>query len=307
MILVLLLCSQFLTGCVNTAKKSEGKLRIVTTFLVMYIFTKNVAGDTAEIENLVPPGAGVHDYQFTPSDVKNVSQADIVIINGLGAEKWLYSLLKSESIQDTEIVDTSRGVSTLNASGDTAVQSTSETDSNTGLETDPGDADIHIWLDPIRVKKQVENIRDGLSDIDPANAEVYKKNASEFIEKIEKLDSDIKSEVAEFKTKEFIAYHSAFVYFNNRYSLDQIAAIEPFPGKQPSPKHLTDIAELVEEKDIDVMFTEPQYSSKIVNSLADDLDVKVEILDPIETGKLEPGYWETVMRNNLATLSEALK
>ncbi len=274
-----------ISGC-RTADSKPGKLKVTATFLVMYIFTKNVAGDAAEVANLVPPGVGVHEYQFKPSDVKKVADADIVVKNGLGAEAWLDKLLKNAGNDELTVIDTSRGVTPLRISG--------------GI-------DSHIWLDPVIAVRQVENIRDGLIEKDPKNKDVYEKNAAVFIKKIEELDTDIKDTVSGFKRKDFVAFHSAFVYFSKRYGLEQIAVIEPTPGKQPSPKSLAEISRIITEKNIKAIFREPQFSSKVVDALAQDLDIEVLVLDPIETGEMTEDYWEDAMINNLNNLKKALE
>ncbi|MCL4540501.1 MAG: zinc ABC transporter substrate-binding protein [Bacteroidetes bacterium] len=281
---LILLCA--VPGCATTSSKPTGRLKVTTTFIVMYIFTKNVAGDAADVTNLVPPGVGVHEYQFKPSDVKKVSNADVVVKSGLGAEMWLDNLLNNAGNQNVTIVDTSKGVPTLKTSGT---------------------VDVHIWLDPVRAEKQVENIRDGLIKKDPKNKGIYERNAAAYIKRVKALDTEIKQTVSGFQRRDFVSFHSAFIYLSDRYGLDQIAVIEPSPGKEPNPKSLAEISRIIKDKKIKAIFREPQFSSKVVDSLANDLGIKVLVLDPIETGELKEDYWEKTMRKNLQHLKEALE
>lgn len=273
-------------GCKTTPSKRSGRLRVTTTFIIMYIFTKNVAGDAADVTNLVPPGLGVHEYQFKPSDVKKISDADIVVKNGLGAEKWLDPLIKNAGNSELTVIDTSKGVTPIRISGG---------------------VDSHVWLDPIIAIRQVENIRDGLIKKDPKNKNIYERNASAYIKKIKRLDADIRDSVSGFKRKDFVSFHFAFIYFSKRYGLEQIAVIEPTPGKEPSPKSLAEISRIITDRKIKAIFKEPQYSSKVVDALARDLEIKVLVLDPIETGELKEDYWERKMRENVEHLKEALE
>lgn len=257
----------------------------------MYVFTKNVAGSAADVDTIVPPNVGTHEYQFKPEDVKKISDSDVVVKNGLGAEMWLDKLIESAGAADLKVIDTSQGVKTRQG---------------TGTERGAGGVDVHTWLDPVRAVKQVENIRDGLARIDPDNRAVYQRNATAFIKRLRKLDADIRSEVTTFRTRDFVAFHSAFAYFAERYGLNQVAAIEEFPGKEPNPRQLVELETLVKEKHLKALFTEPQFSPRLVDQLARDLGVDILVLDPIETGQLGAGYWEDMMRRNLANLKKAM-
>lgn len=273
----------------------------------MYVFTKNVAGDAADVTNIVPPNVGVHEYQFKPSDVKNVAEADVVVKNGLGAEKWLDSLLRSASRPGQVVIDSSRGISVLKPGDKIPLHIQSGSQFQKDVEAGTGGVDVHIWLDPVRVIQQVKNIRDGLAAKDPKNKTVYYKNASAYIARLEAFDRETRQRVKGFTSKDFIAFHSAFIYFSDRYGLNQLAAIEDFPGKEPDPQHLAGITRQVEKHRLKALYTEPQFSPRIVDSLSHDLGVKVLVLDPIETGRLEPDYWEKVMRENVNALAYSLE
>lgn len=272
----------------------------------MYIFTKNVAGNAAEVRNLVPPGVGVHEYQFKPEDVKKISDSDMVVKSGLGAEAWLEKLLKSAGKQDLTLIDTSLGIKALKPGEKIPVEIKEGSTLKKEVERGIGGVDVHIWLDPLRAMKQVENIRDGLSKRDPTNKRIYDKNAAAYLNRLRRLDTNIKLEVATFKTRDFVAFHSAFIYFSDRYGLNQVAAIEPFPGKEPNPRYLAEISGLVKQKKIKALFTEPQFSPRIVDSLAGDLKVEVLVLDPLETGDLRVDYYEELMRKNVRNLKKAM-
>lgn len=286
----------------RTAERPRGKLRVTTTFLVLYIFAKNVAGDAADVDNLVPPGVGTHDYQLTPSDVRKVAEADVIIKNGLGAERWLEPLLESAANQDLTVIDTSIGIPLLKTGEKIPITITSPSQ-RLQIESGAGGADVHIWLDPIRAVKQVENIRDGLARVDPNNRTKYYRNAAAYIRRLSNLDTEIEERVSRFGTKDFIAFHTAFTYFADRYGLTQVAAIETVPGKIPNPQQLAAIARLVENKRLKALYTEPQYSPRVIDALASDLKIDVFALDPIETGELKQDYYETVMRRNLNALA----
>jgi len=274
-------------ACEPASDQSDGRLTILTTIPPLYSFTKNIAGDIANVENLLPNGAGPHDYAFGPADIKKVTKARIIIKNGLGLETWLDRLLVSAEENaaavghDLFIVDSSSGIEVK-------------------------DNDPHIWLSPAKAVAQVKNIRDALIRIDTVNAEVYSRNASVYINRLQSLNNEINLAVSTFKRREFVALHSAFTYFADDYGLKQAAVIQGSPDITSSPTRIAEVINLIRERDIKAIFSEPGSSHNIVNSIADDLGLEVHALDTLEAGSLSKDWYENKMRANLEVLRAAL-
>ncbi len=274
-------------ACEPASDTSDGRLIVITTIPPIYSFTKNITGDTANVENLLPHGAEPHDYSFGPADIKKVSKAQIIIKNGLGLETWLDKLLASAAEnaaaigQELFVVDSSSGIDVM-------------------------DNDPHIWLSPARAVTQVKNIRDALIRVDTVHAETYARNAAYYIARLQTLSNEITASISTFKRKEFVAFHSAFKYFADDYGLDQAAVIQKSPGIESSPTGIARVMDIIRERDIKVIFSEPGSSHKIVNSIAGDLGLEVFALDTLETGSLSKDWYENKMRANLEVLKIAL-
>jgi len=274
-------------SCEPSSDTSDGRMTILTTIPPIYSFTKNITGDIANVENLLPNGAEPHDYSFGPSDIKKVTKAQIIIKNGLGLESWLDKLLVSAGEnaatigQELFVVDSSSGIDVM-------------------------DSDPHIWLSPAKAVAQVKNIRDALIRVDTANAEVYSNNAAFYINRLQTLSNDITIAVSELKKREFVAFHSAFTYLADDYGLDQAAVIQESPGIESSPGAIAKVMDIIRERDIKAIFSEPGSSHKIVNSIAGDLGLEVHALDTLETGALSKEWYENKMRDNLEVLKKAL-
>lgn len=275
-----------LSACQQPGPSPDKKLKVLTTIAPLYSFTKNVAGDTAIVENLLPSGVDPHEYSLNPADAKKIADAQVLIKNGVNLESWLDKPMLQELTDSTDesrtIIDTSSGVMII-------------------------DNDPHIWLSPGNAVIQVRNIRDGLAEADPAHKEIYMKNAGEYINRLKRLDRDISSRTGTWKKKEFVAFHRAFIYFERDYGLKQTAFLQTFPGQQPSPEHIANVINTIKDKKINVIFTEPQISHKIINTIAADLNLKVYSLDTLETGELSAGWYEDRMRANLSVLEAALQ
>jgi zinc/manganese transport system substrate-binding protein len=260
------------------------KLKILTTIAPLYSFTKNVVGEVAIVNNLLPSGVGPHEYSLSPRDVRKISEAEIIIKNGVNLETWLDKIIsptKNSGNTRPIVVDTSKGIEIIN--------------------NDP-----HIWLSPKNVIIQVKNIRDALVKIDPDNSEIYSKNAAKYLERLKTLDREIENRIKNWKRKEFVAFHSAFLYFSKHYGLKQVAVIQELPEEQPTPKHIADVINIIKNRGIKVIFTEPGASNKLVKSIARDLKLQIYSLDTLETGALYPEWYEVRMRANLQVLNMVL-
>ncbi|MBI5056485.1 MAG: zinc ABC transporter substrate-binding protein [Nitrospirae bacterium] len=264
------------------------KLKVLTTIAPLYSFTKNITGDAADVENLLPSGTGPHEYSMSPEDVIKISQAQVLIKNGVGLETWLDKIF-SQQLSDTSY---SHGAKPLVADSSAGV---------TVIDNDP-----HIWLSPRNAIIQVKNIRDALIKADPRNGEIYSKNASAYIKRLEGLDREISESVRTFRRKEFVSFHSAFLYLARDYGLNQVAAIQNFPEREPTPKHMADVINIIKAKDIKVIFSEPRVTHKVVETIARDLKLQVYSLDTLETGALYPEWYEVRMRANLEVLKMVL-
>src|SRR4030065_1750835 len=265
----------------NNEQRHNVKLKVLTTIAPLYSFTKNITGDFADVDNLLPSGVGPHEYSFSPLDVKKITGADVLIKNGVNLESWLDKLIASAGKEKLIIVDTSSGVKIMN--------------------NDP-----HIWLSQKNAIIQVENITNALVKTDPGHSEAYKNNAENYIQQLKTLDKEIREEVNKLKQKEFVAFHSAFLYFAKDYGLKQAAVIQEYPEKEPSPKHIAFVINTIRNAGIKAIFSEPTISPKIVEAIAKDLNLQVYSLDTLETGTPYPEWYEDKIKANLEVFKKAL-
>ncbi len=265
----------------NELRQSEKKLKILTTIAPLYSFTVNITANLAQVDNLLPSGAGPHEYAFSPADIKKIMESDILIKNGIKLESWLDSVIESSGKKKLLIIDTSSGTDIIND-------------------------DPHIWLSPKNAVMQVRNISRALVRADPEHRETYMENAENYIHRLKALDLEIQEEVNNWERKEFVASHSAFLYFARDYGLKQAAIIQESPEKNPSPQHIIDVINTIKGKGIKSIFSEPRISHKIIESIAQDLNLQVYNLDSMETGIFYPAWYEDKMRANLTVLKTAL-
>jgi zinc transport system substrate-binding protein len=276
------------------------RLAVLATFAPIHSLALNVAGDAADVSILVPPNTGPHDYSFSPSDIAKIARADVVIMNGVGLEGWLEKGIKTASKKDLLVVDTSRGIDLI-----TGLEVRKLAGVKSEPDPDAGGGNPHIWLSPLNAITQVKNICDGLAARDPENAQTYKKNADAYNNRLKTLDKDIRSATDSITNKNLITFHDTFPYFARDYGFTVAATFEESPGKEPSPKAIKQLRDIIKSAHVVALFSEPQYSAKAMQVFGQEFKVPVVQLDPMETGDGKKDFYERVMRKNLETLIAA--
>jgi zinc/manganese transport system substrate-binding protein len=264
----------------------------------MYIFTKAVTGDAADVEILVPPGTEVHEYQATPNNVKAIATANILVKNGLGLEKFLENTVKNAQNPKLAQINASINIKPLNEIS--PVEKTAK-EKHEHAEGNP-----HVWLDPVLAKQQVINIRDGLIAADPANKATYEANAANYIKQLESLNNEFEQTLKKTPNCTFVTFHDAYPYLAQGYKLKQLAVVE-IPEDQLTPADVKNAVNAVKKYKLKALFSEPGVDNKLLTSLSKDLNLTLRPLDSLETGKTDPQYYFQAMKANLQTLETACK
>ncbi|HEY9697596.1 MAG TPA: zinc ABC transporter substrate-binding protein [Trichocoleus sp.] len=289
------------------------ELQVVTTFLPITQFTKAVAGDRAEVTQLLPTNVGPHDYQAKPEDAQRLAKADVLVQNGLEMEEFLEDLVKNAGNANLKVIDSSQSVQTITTESieGEAHDHNHEHGANERAEAehghDHGKYNPHIWLDPKRAIQQVENIRDGLIAADPAGKDVYTANAAAYIQKLRDLDIETSQLLQPYAGKTFVAFHDFAPYFAASYNLKANFLVD-VPEENPSPDDVKRVIDTVQATNLKTLLTEPQGGQDAFAALANDLNVRVSTFDPMETGgpeALQPDYYLTTMRSNVQALVTA--
>ncbi|MBD2679225.1 zinc ABC transporter substrate-binding protein [Nostoc paludosum FACHB-159] len=287
----------------STPTPQPVKTKVVTTFLPIYLFTKAVAGNVADVEILVPPGTEVHEYQATPENVKAIATANVLVKNGLGLEEFLEDTVKNAQNSKLTEIDASKNIKPLNEIS--PVEKTAKTEEERDHEHAKGNP--HVWLDPVLAKQQVSNIRDGLIAADPGNKATYEANAAAYIKELETLNSEFQETLQKTPNCTFVTFHDAFPYLAKRYNnLKQVAVVE-IPEDQLSPTDVQNAINAVKKYKVKALFSEPGVDNKLLTSLSKDLKLSLRTLDSLESGETDPQYYFQAMKANLQTLETACK
>ena len=142
-----------------------------------------------------------------------------------------------------------------------------------------GEFDAHIWLDPANAKEMVLEISHELSELDPTNKSKYEDNASKTIVVLDKLIEEVDKSLS--KDISYIVFHDAYQYFEKRFGVIPAGALTLNPDVLPGAKQIADIQDVINDKGIKCIFSEPQYNPKIIETLGNDMNISTGVMDPL--------------------------
>ena len=281
LLIIIILFSIITITCNNNDNKNtSGKLQIYTSVYPIYDFTKKIGGEKITVYNMTKAGAEPHDFEITSKDMANLSKADLFIYNGGGMEHWVDAV--KDVLQNIKYIDSSSNI-------------------NNQDNLDP-----HFWLSPKNAKIQMENIKNGLIEIDSESKDYYQSNYNLYANRLDELDNKIKISLSNIKNRNLVLTHPAFGHFCKEYSLNQIAIARD----EADPKAMADIITFIKNNDIKAIFYEEFSSSKLVDSIAKETQIKILTLNPIESlseKNIEAGEdYFSIMEKNLISLLDGL-
>lgn len=286
-ILTIVLSLFLLSGCQKNDMKSSEEFNVVTSFYPLYIFTKNVAKDVPNINvlNMADNHAGcLHDYQLSTSDMKKVEKGDVFITNGAGKETFVEQMIKNK--EDIFVVNASEGI--------TLIENKFEDGENE-----------HTWLSITNAIIQVENIKKALSEKDPINKEKYEKSADEYIERLKSLKNELREDLYGIKENKMVTSHDAFSYFAEDFGLEVLDVIQKNAGESPTTKEIKEIITNMKENNIKAIFAEKDFSDKLLETIADETDAKIFLLNLATEGEDSLEAYEKIMKNNIFVIKDA--
>jgi len=252
------------------------KIKVVASFFPIYEFTKNVAGDKADVVLLIPNGEEPHGWEPKTQELQVVQSSQLLIYNGAGIEAFVPTFLSSGNFPRTIFVKASEGIEMLSAD----VKDLGEEEAKPIIEQ--GGKDPHVWNDPVIVQQEVRNIANALKKADPANAEYYEANANAYNEKLAKLDQDIKAGFSNCNSHTFVSFHNAFAYFTKRYGLTDVWITGIAPESEVSPQDIARVENIAKQNNVKTIFSEDLVDPKLAESLATDIGAQTKVLSPLE-------------------------
>jgi ABC-type Zn uptake system ZnuABC Zn-binding protein ZnuA len=281
---------------------ADDKLKVVATTTFIGDVLGEIAGNEVSLTVLLEPGQNPHAYQPTPRDMVNISEADLIFVNGLGLEEFLDDLLEGAG-PEAEVIVVSEGVRALRLE-----ENDHEGD---GKDHDHTGSDPHVWFDPTNVMIWVDNISEALVAKDLARAVLYQTNAKAYREELCVLDSWIRDQVYQIPLEKryLVTDHDSLGYFLNRYDFDKIGAVLPAltTEAESSGQELADLIDIIREYDVKAIFVGVDIDPTLSQQVAGETGVD---LVPLYIGSLSDGSpagtYLMFMRYNVETIVKGL-
>ncbi|TLP41283.1 cation ABC transporter substrate-binding protein [Arcobacter arenosus] len=265
---------------------------VTVSILPQKFFVEKIAGDKIDVNVMVKPGASPASYEPKTSQMKKLSNSLVYFSIGVPFEKsWLKKF--EDANKKMLVVDTTKGIEKQEiqahehndeeAHDEHKHEEDHDHEKNKHEEEhdehDHTGLDPHVWLDPILVKKQAENILNALIKVDEANKDFYTKNYQLFVKELDELDKKLESIIEPYEHKAFMVFHPSWGYFAKRYHLEQIS-IE-IQGKEPKPAQLIELVEEAKKHDIKIVFVAPQFSQKGAKTISKSINGNVATINPL--------------------------
>lgn len=333
----------------NKQYEEEG-LTVVTSFYPMYIAALNIADgiEGVNVINLTENQTGcVHDYQLTTKDMRTLSGAEVVILNGAEMEEFLEEIIAQH--EELKVIDSSQGMEFLTGTshnhfgeshieGEESETEHSEEDSHIHEEEhveeylddhsqenleehldDHSQEDLeehvhnhsningHVWLNLERYKQQIQAITEGLCRYDEQHATMYQKNASRYLEKVEKLKLEMDELKALSKGVEVIIFHDSFAYLAEELGMEVVHAVDTDGETALSAGEIAEVIEEIKLHDIKYLFTEAQFEHTIADRIEAETGATVYVLDSLVTGIKDKDSYLKGMKQNIDILKKAMQ
>jgi zinc transport system substrate-binding protein len=257
------------------------KLNIIVSIAPQKAFLYEIAKEKVNITQMVKTGSSPHTYEPKPSQMRDISKADIYMSIAVEFESVWLDRFHTQN-KNMLIIDTSKDIVKQNINHNHPINKNS-------IHKDP-----HIWTTPSNIKIIASNILNTLVKYDKPNQAYYQANYDKFIAKLDRTDNEIKNILKNCKNSKFMVFHPSWGYFAKEYNLIQIP-IE-IEGKKPKPREIISLIKEAKKENIKAIIVAPEFPKTIATNLANELNIEVVSISP-----LNPNYSQ-----NLINLSKAI-
>ena len=282
----------FFSSILVATSAVRAELKVVTTIKPLHSLIANVMDGVGEPALIIEGSTSPHSFTLKPSHAKLLEEADIIFWVGESIETFMERPLES-IVKNAEVVEFMEveSINKLKFREESIFEDHDdheehddhdEHDDQNGHDDhghSHGEFDAHIWLDPMNAKEMVHEIAHELGDLDPANKNKYEANAQATIQALDQLINDIEKGIN--KDAKFVVFHDAYQYFEERFETKAAGALTLNTDVLPGAKQIADIQDVIKDRGIKCIFSEPQFNPKIITTIAEDMNIKTGVFDPL--------------------------
>jgi manganese transport system substrate-binding protein len=289
----LALAALALAGCGPSGSADSGKPQVLTTFTVVADMVENVAGDRVEVASITKPGAEIHGYEPTPSDIAKAADADLIFDNGLGLERWFERFVQTSGADHVTLTE---GVKPIPIAGESEYA---------------GKPNPHAWMSVDNTEIYIDNIRDALTELDPAGAETFARNAERYKAELAKVGGFVEGELGDLPADHRVlaTCEGAFSYLARDFDLEE-AYLWPVNAEQEgTPQQIAAVVDTVRERDVPAVFCESTVSDKAQRQVASESGAEFGGVLYVDSLSEEDGpvpTYEALLRRDAETIVNGL-
>lgn len=274
---IVVLASRF----IHSPLPSSTKPKVGTTIYALYDITKSIAGDKMDVILMLPPGASPHTYEPDPALLKRLQGSRIVFRIGYGIDDWVTQVAQSQNIEFMQV------------------------DRNIHLITHENVTDPHYFLSLRNMPVIARTIVNELIRLDPANKSYYEERFQQYTREAMAADRRIASQMQTLSQKNIVTLHDAWSYLARDYNLQIVGSFEP-EGKEIKPQELALLNKSITENHIKIVFSEPSLSSSVLEHYARDNNLKIAVINPLESLGTYNQSYTAILESNIQTIYNAL-
>jgi len=296
------------TSCSSCRKGADGsgKPRVAVSIFPLYDVARRIGGDKLDVVLVLPPGRTEHSYDPTPKEMQKLAGAKLGVAVGLDLDTWLEKIVKGAAGEGVTFLQLGPKAQPIAMGKEHVGEEEAEEAAHGHDEDHHGANDPHFWLDPVRMTMTIDPLVEAYGKISPADAAYFKDRGAEVKKALDALHVRVDGRAKTWTRNSIVTFHGAFGYYASRYGLDIAAVIEPFPGKEPTPKYLSVVLEEIKQKKPAALFSEPQLDKRPAQVVADQAKLPLFELDPVG-GTASSDTYEKLIDSNTDVLEKALK
>lgn len=274
---------------------SEAKLKIGVSMLPYYSFTSNIVKNKDEVVQILPSNVDVHSYQPSIDEVKKIADLDVIVINGTGADNYIYKLIEASNNKKVKVINSSKNVALLAVSGERGKTKSVNTHTYIGTQT---------------AIQQVNTIAKELAKIDPTNSKFYLENARAYNKKLSALKAKKLKEINKLKNSTNLTVattHGGYDYILGELGIKIEVVIEPRANVTPSASDLKESIDLIKKHNIGILFESEGIPSPYSKQVAKETGIIIVQLLHMTNGKYTPEAFEKDLEKNFDIIIDTFK
>lgn len=258
-LIALLVVSAACAGTSSSPSASTSGYRVVATTSVFADLARLALGDTVQIDSIVPAGIDVHTFEPAPSDAAKIAAADLILMNGLGLDDWIGSLIEAAQQSDANVLRLGEGLEGY------GFQYLFTESSNSGRARDP-----HVWLDPTAAELYLQQIASRVVEDRPELTSVIRSALEKGRSSLRSLSQEVQLIFSAIPAdrRKIVTFHDAFRYYARAYGITIVGVAIASPGQDPSAREIAALIDAIRAAGVMTVFSEVQFPSKVLNSIA---------------------------------------